>query len=129
MRDNFSFAGLKVTGIELNKELIEKAHKELTEYSHFIKGDFTEIDFLHDFDRIIAAPPFKSNIDVVHIQHMYKILAKGGKLVSLTAPLWTVNNEPHQVEFRKWLQGKKYSIKMLPDNTFMEKGAAPEAIA
>ena len=122
MRDNFSFTGLKVTGIELNKELIEQAHKELTDYSHFIRAEFMEVDFLPKFDRIIAAPPFKNNVDVQHIQKMYGMLNAGGRLVSLTAPLWVVNNESHQIAFRSFLQGKTYTLKFLPDNTFMEKG-------
>ena len=81
------------------------------------------------YDRIIAAPPFKDNVDLAHIKYMYKLLIPGGILVSLTTPYWMTNNEEHQVKFRKWLEDKKYSITMIADNTFMEKGrTVPTAI-
>ena len=127
LRDNFSFNNLCIRAVELNKELAQKALDVRVDGVPFaggvIHGDFLKHNFNGaTFDRIIAAPPFKSNADIIHIQKMYELLNKKGKIVSLTSPLWMVNNEPHQVEFRKWLQGKIYSIKMLPDNTFMEKG-------
>ena len=81
------------------------------------------------YDRVIAAPPFKDNIDLAHIKHMYNLLNEKGILVSLTTPYWMTNNEEHQVKFRKWLADKKYSITMLPDMTFVEKGkTVPTAI-
>ncbi len=50
-------------------------------------------------------------------------------MVTLTSPYWLTNNEPIQVEFRKWLEGKDYYMQMLPDNSFIEKGkSVPTAI-
>lgn len=83
------------------------------------------------FDVVIAAPPFKNNVDVLHIMHMYKCLVweKSARVVSLTSPFWLTNNEKHQVLFRQWLENKKYLMEMLPDNTFIEKGkTVPTAI-
>ena len=51
---------------------------------------------------------------------MYGLLKIGGILVSLTSPLWITNNEEHQVKFREWLADKDYSMKMLPENSYIE---------
>lgn len=128
LRNNFEFKNLYIIAVELNKELAQQAFEikgenNLPFTNGIIHADFLKHDFGEQkFDRIIAAPPFKNNIDVVHITKMYELLAKKGVMVSLTTPFWLTNNETHQVEFRKFLEGKDYYLKMLPDNTFMEKG-------
>lgn len=135
------YAGtLRVDAVELNDEkyrhLDGKLKNDLLKRSFLFYNAF-HADFLQftaqqtisPYDRIIAAPPFKDNIDVVHIKAMYSLLATKGVLVSLTTPYWLTNNEEHQVKFRKWLEGKQYSITMLPDMTFVEKGkTVPTAI-
>lgn len=97
-----------------------------------IHGDFMDIlkyQYKTDFDLIVAAPPFKGNVDVKHIMRMHDLLTAEGAIVTLTSPLWMVNNEQHQVEFREFLTNKRHSISMLPDNTFIEKGkTVPTAI-
>lgn len=95
--------------------LIEKGYNAYHE-------DFLNFKPFILYDRIIACPPFKNNVDLLHIMKMYDHLHWGGFLVSLTSPLWIVNNEHHQVFFRNWLADKKYAMQMLPDNSFMEKG-------
>jgi cyclopropane fatty-acyl-phospholipid synthase-like methyltransferase len=135
--ENYTFSMLTILGYELNKQLVEQAN-EMIYQKELYKNTNTQIeqaDFLNKdfydfkFNRVIAAPPFKNNSDVLHIQKMYEVLAKKGILVSLTTPYWLTNNEPHQVAFRKFLQGKEYYITMLPDNTFMEKDkTVPTAI-
>lgn len=134
------WADFDVTAVELNDEkfrhingklkndLLSKKFKEYHAYHHdFLKWNFGATGLT--FNRIIAAPPFKDNIDTSHIRHMYNMLADKGVLVSLTTPYWVTNNEEHQVKFREWLEGKQYSITMLPDMTFVEKGkTVPTAI-
>lgn len=131
---------LRVTAVELNddkfqhingklkKDLLSLQFKEYAAYhSDFLKWNVTPTVFT--FDRIIAAPPFKDNVDLAHIKHMYANLSSRGILVSLTTPYWMTNNEEHQVRFRSWLASKSYSITMLPDMTFAEKGkTVPTAI-
>lgn len=113
--------------IELNEQkakiCADKNYPTL--HADFLKHNFAE----RKFDIIIAAPPFINNVDVEHIQKMYQLLNPSGIIVTLTTPYWTTNNEPHQVAFREFLKGKHYSIKMVPDNTFIEKGkTVPTAI-
>ncbi len=137
INDNYSFNNITYTAIELNKEKCDILSSKLP-IVNLIRGDFLNItaeDFLQNnssdgfFDRIIACPPFKGNIDVVHIEKMYTHLRSKGLIVSLTSPYWLTNNEKHQVKFREWLSDKDYYIRMLPDNSFMEKGkSVPTAI-
>lgn len=118
-RDNF-------VCVELNEEKAKKCG----EYFNTIHADFLQHDFKNKkFTIIAAAPPFNNNVDVEHIQKMYDLLEHGGVIVTLTSPLWMTNNETHQVAFRKFLENKSYSMKMVPDNTFVEKGkTVPTAI-
>ncbi len=119
--------------VELNKEkcdvLIDKGYSTL-------HGDFLEVKenmrrLNQRFNKIVAAPPFKDNVDLKHIMGMYDLLFVNSDacLISLTTPYWMTNNESHQVEFRGWLVGKKHEIVMLPDMSFVEKGkTVPTAI-
>ena len=62
----------------------------------------------------------KNNVDIIHIMHMFDFLKNGGTLISLTYPLWIMNNGENQTKFRKWLENKNYTMKMLIDNSFVE---------
>ena len=131
---------MKVDAVELNDEKFRHINGKLKNdllKKEFLMYNAVHMDFLQytanqtisPYDRIVAAPPFKDNIDVLHIKAMYKLLAPEGIMVSLTTPYWLTNNETHQVNFRKWLEDKQYSITMLPDMTFVEKGkTVPTAI-
>ncbi len=88
-----------------------------------IHGDFLTLDLpKYGYSRIIAAPPFKANIDLQHIRKMYDCLNPGGILVSLTSPYWVANNELPQIQFREWLTTIPHTLEMLPENTFVERG-------
>lgn len=118
----------KITCVELNKEKCEILKSNYSD-ADVIHGNFLAEKFNKSFDVILAAPPFINNSDVLHIAKMYSLLNQGGVIVTLTTPFWTVNNEIHQVEFRKFLEGVEYKMEMLPDNTFIEKGkTVPTAI-
>ena len=130
--EKFDFLNLVIVAIELNKESFEILKSiKCSKYTGIVYNeDFLTIDNRgYSYDRIIAAPPFKKNTDTKHIMKMYSLLAKGGIIVSLTSPFWLTNNEENQVEFREFLKDKDYYLKMLPDNTFSEKGkSVPTAI-
>ena len=129
--DEYRYYGLQLQGVELNKDKCEEAKSKGYSVVH---GDFLSLDhrspfYSLKFDRIIAAPPFINGMDLTHIRLMYDYLKPFGIMSTLTKPIWMIHNEPYQVEFRKWLQDKKYSITMLPDGSFMEKGkTVPTAI-
>lgn len=112
------YCKLQIVCVELNEDKC-KILKE--KGFHTIHGNFLAHKFDKTFDLVVAAPPFKNNIDLLHITKMYSLLNPGGMIVTLTTPYWTVNNEIHQVEFREFLKDKQHLMEMLPDNTFMEK--------
>ncbi len=121
-----------ITCIELNRD---KAKVLFAKGYDGVMADFLETKYFDDFgllfDKIVAAPPFKDNVDIRHIVKMHTLLSPNGGscLVSLTSPYWTVNNEVHQRQFRLWLEDKTYEMVMLPDDSFMEKGrTVPTAI-
>jgi SAM-dependent methyltransferase len=117
---------LDIDCIELNKEKFDILVKD---YHNAIHGDFLKLDIQKQYDLIIAAPPFKANIDLEHIMKMYDVLINGGELISLTSPYWFTNNEPLQIRFREWLKDKSYKISLLPDMSFSERGkTVPTAI-
>lgn len=112
--------------IELNKEKYDTLVKDFPTAIH---GDFLSLDIKKQYDLIIAAPPFKGNIDLEHIMKMYDLLKNGGELVSLTSPYWFTNNEPLQIKFRDFLKDKPNKTIMLPDMSFSERGkTVPTAI-
>ncbi len=119
---------ININCIELNTDLY--AILESKGYNTVHK-DFLQFntDYFKRFNIIIACPPFKGNIDIKHIMHMYNMTDRKGVIVTLTSPYWLTNNEPLQVEFREFLSDKNYKLTMLPDNTFIEKGkTVPTAI-
>lgn len=119
IRNNYTFDNLQIDCVELNKEkFIELKSKGYNAFN----ADFLSWQSERLYDRIIACPPFKGNSDIFHIKKMYELLERKGIMVTLTSPNWVLNNEPHQVQFREWLIDKNYSMTMLPDNSFMEKG-------
>lgn len=60
----------------------------------------------HQFERIIANPPFTKNQDIDHVLKMYEILKPGGRLVSVMSDHWRMVNHQKCVEFRQWIDGK-----------------------
>lgn len=111
------FPGAFVECCELNKEMREY----LIEAGYDVIGeDFMQLKSDNVYDAVIAAPPFKDNVDVIHIRRMYQFLKPGGVIVSLTHPAWTIRNGAHQKKFREWLSDKKYVMRMLPDMSFVE---------
>jgi 16S rRNA G1207 methylase RsmC len=121
-----NFKGAIIDCIELNEE---KYNVLKNNFPNAIHGDFLKVDIQKKYDLIIAAPPFKGNIDLAHIMKMYELLQPTGRMVSLTSPYWLTNNEPLQLEFRNWLKDKWHKIKMLPDMSFSERNkTVPTAI-
>jgi hypothetical protein len=109
---------VKIDCIELNKN----SCNTLKEKGYItIRTDFLEYTPRKLYDAVIAAPTFKNNIDIEHIMHMYDFIHNNGTIISLTSPYWLTGNQDNQIKFREWLKDKNYSLKMLPDNSFIEK--------
>jgi 16S rRNA A1518/A1519 N6-dimethyltransferase RsmA/KsgA/DIM1 with predicted DNA glycosylase/AP lyase activity len=68
-----------ITAVELNKDKINIVKEKYPDVN-CIHGDFMNIQFTEKFDLIRAMPPFKDNIDLVHIMKMYDLLKDGGEI-------------------------------------------------
>lgn len=113
--DKFPYA--LIDCCELNKEMRDF----LVRSGYTVIGeDFMRLEINPIYDAVIAAPPFKDNVDVEHIMRMYEFLNANGTLVSLTHPAWTLRDGVHQKKFRHWLTDKRYVMRMLPDKSFVE---------
>ena len=67
------------------------------------------------YDRVIAVPPYRDQIDTTHIMSMYSALKTGGILSTLTLPTWTTGIFTIQREFRGWLTDLNHQLFILPD--------------
>lgn len=55
------------------------------------------------YDRIIMNPPFEGGQDMIHIQHAYKLLKAGGKLISVISEGPFFREDKKTLAFREWL--------------------------
>ncbi len=83
-------------------------------------------DFLQEcditFDVIIANPPFSKNQDIDHINHMFKHLNPGGRLVSVTSKHWQFAEGKKEKAFRKWIEEVEAEVFDVSCGEFKESG-------
>lgn len=110
--------------IQLDCVELNQACKDVLKQKNYniVGSDFFLFKPTYQYDYVIGAPNFRDNIDCKHVMKMYDLLKPKGTLVSIMSPYWTTDSSELQIQFRKWLEGKTYSIEMLPDNSFMEEG-------
>ncbi len=87
-----------------------------------VSGDF--LAHKGEYDRIVANPPFSQLQDVVHVEHMIKLLAPGGKLASVMSPRWVFATTGKAVAFKQWLKASPHlwTWDLLPEGTFKPSG-------
>lgn len=105
-----------------NLTILNRKYQDISNifYLNPLNDDFLELK--SKFDRIVANPPFASNQDVLHIQHMYECLKENGKLVAIASVHWKTCDNKKETEFRKWLNEKNAEIIDLPEGTFKDSG-------
>lgn len=74
------------------------------------------------YSKIIANPPFTKNQDIEHLQVMYNLLKKGGRLVCITSESWVDGSQKKQVDFRDWLDDVEAVIHSIEKGAFKESG-------
>ncbi len=74
------------------------------------------------YSKIIANPPFSGNQDIIHVQHMYRLLAPGGRLVSILSNHWKSCNNQQERTFREWLSQHIHRVQPLAQGLFKESG-------
>lgn len=56
------------------------------------------------WDAIVMNPPFENLQDIAHIQHAYKLLKPGGRLVSVMSPSAWFRQDTRSRQFRDWFE-------------------------
>lgn len=64
------------------------------------QGDFLE--HAEKYDRIVMNPPFNGFQAEEHVQHAYKLLLPGGRVVSIMPTGWHTHSTKKSVAFREW---------------------------
>lgn len=87
-----------------------------------IGSDFLELEPNGaNYDRILMNPPFEKGADAEHIQHAYKFLREGGRLVAIASEGSFFRSDRKATGFREWLDVNGTSEKLGGD-TFSGPG-------
>lgn len=86
-----------------------------------IGSDFLQLSG-RSFDRIVANPPFAGQQDIAHVSHMWELLNRGGRLVSVMSPAWTYRNTKAARQFRELFDAANGEWQLLPEDAFKASG-------
>jgi phospholipid N-methyltransferase len=98
-------------GGQLREILQEKGH-------NLVGNDFLEYSPKADYDRVIMNPPFSNDQDIAHVEHAYKMLKPGGKLVAITSSMAGDRSNKTNKSFKEWLDSLDAEQQQLPANAF-----------
>ncbi len=104
-------------------ELMPENQQILHKKGYLIQAaDF--LSYLPDrrYSKIIANPPFANNQDITHLQHMYRLLASGGRIVSILSNHWKFACNKQEEAFREWLNQRQYKVESLEQGLFKDSG-------
>ncbi len=103
---------IKESGV--NPDVVEMS-STLREFLELKKYNIVGRDFLEfegEYDRIIMNPPFSKGMDVDHVNHAFKLLKPGGRIVAIMGEHPFFANDKKSKEFREWLDDVGYSEKL-----------------
>jgi SAM-dependent methyltransferase len=117
----------KIVAIELDADRARRMRGVDHEKTVVVCMDFMDYEPDFQFDRIIANPPFSMNRDTLHLQHMVKLLAPGGRLVCVLPGSFPSRRDPVTTSFRS-LIGDRAVIEPLPDDSFKSSGTGVSTV-
>lgn len=103
--------------MELNRNFLIKLSN-----TTYLKDNFLLMNTPTLFHKIIANPPFSQNQDIQHIMHMWKCLAPGGRIVTISSKHWEYSNNKKEQAFKAFLEDNNAIIQSLPPETFKDSG-------
>ena len=115
--DALRAAGVSVICVEIHSSLHEiLGHKDVTA----VQADFLtlEPERYGPFDLVCQNPPFEDGQDMKHIQHAFKFLKPGGRLVSVMSPGPFFRQDKKAQEFREWFEEVGGVCEALPEDAF-----------
>lgn len=92
--------------------------------TNLIGSDFLANNGERSYDRIIANPPFAKNQDIDHITEMYKLLNKGGRVVTIASKHWQYSSNKKEKGFREWLDSVNAEIIEVEAGEFKDSGTS-----
>jgi SAM-dependent methyltransferase len=111
-----TYDGAQVVAVELNEEFAKHLDDKYGMRIGLVCGDFLEMKTEAGFDRAVLNPPFSKNQWISHIQHAYKFLKPGGKLVSVTPD--SLSNK----KFQDFVLDKRWESEDIGVGAFAESG-------
>lgn len=105
---------------ELND--INRAYLDKLNHVVVLGDDFLEAEEHTKYNVIIANPPFAKNQDIDHICKMYKLLYKGGRLITIASTHWVNSNHKKETQFREWLELVNAEVEDIEAGAFSESG-------
>ncbi len=104
-------------------ELMPQNQQILQEKGYLVRAaDFLSYLPERRYSKIIANPPFANNQDITHVQHMYRLLARGGRLVSILSNHWKFCQNRQEEAFRQWLSCVPHIGEQIEPGRFKESG-------
>lgn len=85
---------------------------------NIVGSDFLEFTPEKGYDRIVMNPPFSNDQDIKHVEHAYKMLNPGGKLVAITSSMAGDRSNKANKEFSAWLDSLDAEQQALPEGAF-----------
>lgn len=111
-------------------ELMPKNVQALRELGFGISKptDFLETIPREEFDAVIMNPPFSGGKDAAHIEHAFKWLKPGGRLVAIASTQWQTHETKPAERFRSWLKGLGAKTENVPRGAFKDAGTDVETV-
>ena len=115
-----TYDGVQIEAVELNEEFTKHLDDKYGMKIGLLCADFLEVQPDAAYDRICMNPPFNKSQWISHIEHAYKFLKSGGKLVSVTP------NSLSNKKFQDFVLGKPWESEDVPAGAFSESGTKIE---
>jgi phospholipid N-methyltransferase len=120
---NHELGGGRVVAVEINAQLAGGLRSQYpsaeVKHNDFLSMMHAE---LGSFDRIIMNPPFTESQDIAHVQHAYKFLKPGGRIVAVLGEGAFFRSDRKATEFREWLEAVGGECEKLPAGSFEASG-------
>jgi predicted RNA methylase len=90
--------------------------------------DARPVDFLEQepgqvrYDRVLMNPPFEKLQDVEHVQHAFRFLKPGGRLVAIMSPGPFFHDTKKASDFRDWFEDLGGEVEEIEAGAFKESG-------
>ena len=75
---------------------------------------------IKQYDRVIMNPPFSKDQEITHIEHAYKFLKPGGRLVAITSSMAGERSNKRNKAFTEWLDELGADQYPLPEGSFKD---------